>query len=282
MQLIKSPFQNIGKKSTQQGVVDISVLLKKLKEVDDVIESFQDLKEKLIEDNKEQFQSILKDIKQEVSKLKELRSYAKGEPGVSPDINQIVREVMKNIRLPKDGVTPVVDTLEIAKAAAKFVKVPEPGVVEVKQQVDLEKVADAIIDMFQKGKKKLSTKHIGDFTDGMEQYTRPLRSLSFGNRGGGDVVKAGSNITITTDADGKKVITSTGGSATIYTETPSGLINGSNKVYTVSNTVTTVIGFWINGQFIHPSEYTSVGTTITFVTALDASLSGTGFTISYT
>lgn len=75
---------------------------------------------------------------------------------------------------------------------------------------------------------------------------------------------------------------SSSGAATVYSETPVGAINGINTVYTVSNTITTVIGFWINGQFIHPSEYSATGTTITFVTALDASLSGTGFTISFT
>lgn len=64
-------------------------------------------------------------------------------------------------------------------------------------------------------------------------------------------------------------------------ETPSGAINGTNKAYTVSNTISNVIAFAINGQTIHPSEYTTSGKTITFTTALDASLSGTSFTIVY-
>lgn len=96
-------------------------------------------------------------------------------------------------------------------------------------------------------------------------------------------LKAGSNVTITTDVTGAKVINSTGGStATFYTETPSGLIDGANKTYTVANSITMVMVFAINGQFLHPTtDYTVSGTTITMVNALDSSLSGTGFTIVY-
>lgn len=71
------------------------------------------------------------------------------------------------------------------------------------------------------------------------------------------------------------------GSGTFYSQTPVGAINGSNKTYTTSHTITTVFSFAINGQFIHPVEYSLSGSTITFVTALDASLSGTSFTIVY-
>ena len=73
-----------------------------------------------------------------------------------------------------------------------------------------------------------------------------------------------------------------GGSATIYSQTPVGDIDGVNKVYTVSNSVTTVINFSINGMQIHPAEYSVVGSTITFVTALPVELSGAGFTVVYT
>ena len=73
-----------------------------------------------------------------------------------------------------------------------------------------------------------------------------------------------------------------GGSTTFYQETPSGLVNGSNKTYTVTNTITTVLNFAINRQYLHPTEdYTFSGTTITMITALPASLSGKPFTITY-
>lgn len=67
----------------------------------------------------------------------------------------------------------------------------------------------------------------------------------------------------------------------IFTETPSGDIDGANTEYTVSNTINAVMSFGINGQMIHSDEYTTSGRTITFTTALPAALSGTTFEITY-
>jgi hypothetical protein len=69
--------------------------------------------------------------------------------------------------------------------------------------------------------------------------------------------------------------------STIYTETPSGAIDGSNVTYTVAHAITTIYSFAINGQFIHPTDYSVVGTTITFGTPLPVELAGTAFTIIY-
>lgn len=77
-----------------------------------------------------------------------------------------------------------------------------------------------------------------------------------------------------------RLLTSSG-TTTVYTETPTGAINGSNKAYTTVHTINSIFSFAINGQYIHPSEYTLSTNTITFVTALDASLSGTSFTVVY-
>jgi hypothetical protein len=79
---------------------------------------------------------------------------------------------------------------------------------------------------------------------------------------------------------GRLLVSGTGGSATIYTETPTGAIDGVNKVYTTAQTITTVIGMWYNGEFIHPAEYTPSGAGFTMGTALPV-ISGAAFTISY-
>lgn len=73
-----------------------------------------------------------------------------------------------------------------------------------------------------------------------------------------------------------------GSSTTIYTQTPVGAVDGANKTYTVTNTITTVISLIINGMYVHPAEYTVSGAGFTMGTAFDPSLSGTGFTIVYT
>ncbi len=98
-------------------------------------------------------------------------------------------------------------------------------------------------------------------------------------------IKAGANTTVAhsvVNGLDTIIITSTGGgSSTFYTETPTGVIDSSNVTYTVLHSITTVISFAINGEFIHPPEYSVAGSTITFVTALDVGLSGKAFTIVY-
>ena len=67
----------------------------------------------------------------------------------------------------------------------------------------------------------------------------------------------------------------------VTSETPTGDVDGVNTAYTLTQPPQAILSFYINGQFIHPAEYTLAGGTITFTTALPASLSGTGFTITY-
>jgi hypothetical protein len=71
------------------------------------------------------------------------------------------------------------------------------------------------------------------------------------------------------------------GGTTVYTETPVGSIDSVNVSFTASNTITTVYSMILNGLFVHPSEYSVSGNTITFFTAPDSSLSGLPFTIVY-
>ena len=66
-----------------------------------------------------------------------------------------------------------------------------------------------------------------------------------------------------------------------YVETPNGIINGVNKIYSVSKKINKVISLAINGMHIHPSEYIFSSNKITFLNALDISLLGTSFTIVY-
>lgn len=79
-----------------------------------------------------------------------------------------------------------------------------------------------------------------------------------------------------------------GGSVTVFSETPTGLINGSNTTYTTTHSMTSILSFAINGTFLHPQDiaagtgdYTFSGTTITFLTALPSALAGTAFTVTY-
>ncbi len=67
----------------------------------------------------------------------------------------------------------------------------------------------------------------------------------------------------------------------IQTETPTGVIDGNNKVFTVKASINAIFSLILNGQSVHPVEYSFANSTITFVVAPDASLSGLSFTIVY-
>ena len=109
-------------------------------------------------------------------------------------------------------------------------------------------------------------------------------------------------LSATSSVDGKSVVlvwadpvthrllvsASSSATTTVYTETPSGLINGSNTTYTTVHTINNIFSMAINGTYLHPQDvgagtgdYTVSGSTITFLTALPSSLAGTSFTVVY-
>jgi len=45
--------------------------------------------------------------------------------------------------------------------------------------------------------------------------------------------------------------------------------------------MTKVLSIHLNGQFIHPTDYTYTGTTVTFLVAPDISYAGLPFTVVY-
>lgn len=92
----------------------------------------------------------------------------------------------------------------------------------------------------------------------------------------------GAGVTASYLGNGIIAVTIPGGSGVVYSETPSGTINSSNVTFTVLHTINTVFSFALNGQYLHPTtDYTTSGSTITFVVAPDTTLSGLPFTIVY-
>lgn len=80
---------------------------------------------------------------------------------------------------------------------------------------------------------------------------------------------------------GALLVSIIGGGSAIFSETPTGVIDGANKAYTTVNSIVTVIGLYLNGEYIDPSQYTVSGSGFTMGTAIPAQFSGTPFTIVY-
>ncbi len=177
-----------------------------------------------------------------------------------------------------------------------------PGYTPVKG-VDYNDGADAVVDTEQLMKDLLVKIPIPDFPDFEPDITALKNDLAATRRTPGwgahpltiaqsGAVKAetarylnftGTGVSsVTTNPDGTIDVSLTAGAAaTTYTETPTGTINGNNKAFTTVHAITTIYSFALNSAYIHAGEYSVVGSTITFTTAPDASLSGTSFTIVY-
>lgn len=167
---------------------------------------------------------------------------------------EILAGILKNIHQPKDGETPIIDH---------------------------EKIIENVISRIQEGK-VLKKEHINGFESEMATYRGQLAGKIYGKdtwaRGGGDTVTAGSNVTITKDANGNKIISSTGGSGGTWTRGEKITLQGDNRTFTLTNAPSSVINLTVDRQLQLPVvDYTGTinGTnkTFVFVTAItDSSL----------
>ena len=70
----------------------------------------------------------------------------------------------------------------------------------------------------------------------------------------------------------------TAGATTVYADAVSGSINGSNKAFTVTNTISTAYALFLANAVLQPTtDFTVSGTDVTMIVAPDASLSGQPF-----
>lgn len=147
----------------------------------------------------------------------------KGQDGKTPTKNELLAIIEPLIPEVKDKKIVITETHidRIAERAAKKIKLPEYK----KDELDIENLL-SLIEKRPKGK-RLNM----DFVDGLSQTIQSLSSQITSKgylHGGGDTVAAGSNITITVDANGKKTISS----SSVGFQTPtSGVVDGNNATY---------------------------------------------------
>lgn len=178
------------------------------------------------------------------------------------DPQVIIEGVLALMPPPKEVKAPVVDHKKIATMAAKMIVVPTPKDPVVPS---IEEITQNVVEWF---KKNLTVDHIPGLKNEIASYRNQLAGKVYGKdtwaRGGGDTVIAGSNITVTTNTNGQKVIASSASGLTIVAV--SGTIDDSNTAFT-SATQPTLLN--INGSF-----YAKTGGNITW------SYSGGNITLS--
>lgn len=207
--------------------------------------------------------------------IKDIRNIPQlqGNPGQDADEEKITQVILDQIPTKEEIVAEVVSMIPKPDTKAItdqiFKAIPEDTSLRANLTTDPLSVIEKIMAL--PNDKKLKTKHI----DGLDQTIASIHSqLGRGYlHGGGDVVTAGTNITITTNAAGKKVISATGGVVPSFAddETPTGLVNSSNVVYTLAHTPSPAASliFTVNGQILVPGgvDYTLATATVTVVMA---------------
>lgn len=185
------------------------------------------------------------------------------------EIREIAKAIYEQVPTPKDGVdgidakTPVrgsdywteQDKLQVIQDVLTRIRKPKDGRDAVITTELIQKAIESLPD-----NKKLITK---DEIEGLKQTIRVL-SHQVGMRGGGDTVVAGTNVTISINASGNKVINAGAGGGVNF-ETPT---ETDGTTFTVANEPLYII---VNGViYFEGLGYSYAGGTIT----LDFSLSG--------
>lgn len=234
-----------------------------LNDIDIALEDIQTTKEQVIFDVDSKIEEVdvmINDFNEKATPiLEELsqRQGIQGEKGLDADEQKVIDSVLEKINkqeIVSELTSLLPKPIDENKLIAKVIKhLPENKaslkIIQDKIEIDYDKILETITP-----KLKLEVKNI----DGLDKTLKLLDKRYI--HGGGDTVTAGTNITITRNNNGDKVINSTG-SGGISVETPSGIIDGVNVTFTVLNIPKWIV---IDGvTYFDGQGYSLVGLTMT-------------------
>lgn len=189
-----------------------------LDELKDELSQFKVELESKIEESKEETQELITKVADSVENLQIPEELDKDElsesilakvPVPEPlDIKDLERNILAKVPIYKE-----VDEDKLVKKVLKAIPENKASlkIIQEKFETDPMSVIDKILKM---GKKfKLKPENIEGLDQTIESFNKQLKPGVGYLHGGGDTVTAGDNITITTNAQGQKVISSTGGGA---------------------------------------------------------------------
>lgn len=164
----------------------------------------------------------------------------KGDPGESVDFEAVVAEVLNRIPKPENGKDSNPDL--IATRVITRLKQDKKDT-QKESIIDIPAIIEAVIGHL-KDNKVLTKEHINGLDGELSSYRNQLAGKHYGKdtwaRGGGDTVTAGSNVTITQNANGQKVISASGGGASTPL-TPTGDVDGMNTIFGVLSQPSSVV-----------------------------------------
>lgn len=179
----------------------------------------------------DEFEQLRDQIYEAISAAKAAHKGDKGDQGEPAvvDYAAIVSEVLRRIPRPQDGndAEPVDERGILARVLA-LVPPPEkgePGEPGLAAEVDHDQLAEAMLAKI--AERKIPAEHVDGIGKIMERHWQRIRGqFPSGFSGGGDVVVAGSNVTITRLTNGQRQISASSGSLTTLaaTETPNSVL----------------------------------------------------------
>lgn len=213
-----------------------SLMREMIKEFDERANKILDIIPIVKKDAETQFDDFFSKFKekaeQEISNFITSGNF-KGEKGDSvslEELNKIVSDYLKD-KIPTES--------QIIETVVSMMP-------EYKQQ--LQDTPEQIVNKINSTDKKISLNSINGLMEEIQAIKKMIRENRRvgGKSGGGDVVEAGTNITITRDSSGRRVISSTGGSGGFTKLTATGTIDGNNTTFTFTQEPSFLIvdGIW--------------------------------------
>lgn len=188
----------------------------------------------------EEMRALRSDLESAITNAK---AAYKGDPGKdAPPVDEaaLLTRLLHRVRQPKDGADgKSIDERKLLKKVVREIALyhlPKDGAPGRDAEIDHEVLAEQVTQNLI-SKKKLKPEHIDGLQKTLKSFHRSVQKGTALLRGGGDIVVAGTGIAVVRNADGKRVISATGGA--YYT--PTGAVNASNRTFGVTAQPTSVI-----------------------------------------
>lgn len=202
-------------KETLKVVEDVTVEVnKKTKELDS---KFETLSNEVVE--------VINEIKSEG---------LKGDKGDDADEDAIEERLLAKIPKLETIVKELPTKEEIVKEVIKQIPENKPSLKVIQESIDIEEVANKVEEKL--NEKPFEIDRVNGLKGKLDNITRDVARKT-GYHGGGDTVKAGTNISIATDGTGAKVISATGSGTGSVTDVS--VVSANGLAGTVATSTTT-------------------------------------------
>lgn len=196
-------------KNTKQDIV--STVNNKINEIDSTVEELKKTHSdsvRKIDDKVQEFEQTAIGLIKDIHNIPTIKGQ-NGKNAEEVDTDKIAKDVLSKVIIPQ------VNEESIVKKVLTAIPKNPASLKVIRETFDTDPIALLEkISSLPEGQFKLKTSHIDGLDQTIQSFKTQIRNGTGYVHGGGDTVAAGTNITITTNSNGAKVINSTGGGGT--------------------------------------------------------------------